>query len=111
MSDREDLERGYRRLLAYYPREFRRENGDEILGVLLASAPDGQRRVGVADAADLIRGALRAWLRPLRQCPPTVPAADPAGLRRRGAGTGHPGHGHRQREQRQVGHPHPSTPA
>jgi hypothetical protein len=75
VSDREDLERGYRRLLAYYPREFRRENEDEILGVLLASAPDGQRRVGVAEAADLIRGALRAWLRPLRQCPPTVRAA------------------------------------
>lgn len=75
MSDREDLERGYRRLLAYYPREFRRENEDEILGVLLASAPEGQRRVGVAEAADLIRGALRAWLRPLRQCPPTVRAA------------------------------------
>ena len=73
--DREDLERGYRRLLACYPREFRRENEDEILGVLLASATGGQRRVGVAEAADLIRGALRARLRPLRQCPPTVRAA------------------------------------
>jgi hypothetical protein len=75
MSDREVLEHGYRRLLARYPREFRRENSDEILGVLLASAADGQRRVGVAETADLIRGALRAWLRPLRQCPPTVRAA------------------------------------
>jgi hypothetical protein len=75
MSDREVLEHGYRRLLACYPREFRRENSDEILGVLLASAADGQRRVGVAEAADLIRGALRAWLRPVRQCPPPVRAA------------------------------------
>lgn len=75
MSDREILEHGYRRLLACYPREFRRENEDEILGVLLASAGDGQRRVGAAEAADLIRGALRARLRPLRQCPPTVRAA------------------------------------
>ena len=75
MSDRENLERGYRRLLACYPREFRRENSDEILGVLLASAPDGQRRVGVAEAGDLIRGAFRAWLRPVRQCPTAVRAA------------------------------------
>jgi len=75
MSDRDGLERGYRRLLACYPREFRRENEEEILGVLLATAADGQRRVGVAEAADLIRGALRARLRPPRQCPPAVRAA------------------------------------
>jgi len=75
MSDREALEHGYRRLLACYPREFRHENEEELLGVLLASAADGQRRVGAAEAADLIRGALRARLRPLRQCPPTVRAA------------------------------------
>ena len=47
MSDRENLERGYRRMLACYPRDFRRENSDEILGVLLASAPDGQRRARI----------------------------------------------------------------
>jgi hypothetical protein len=75
MTDREVLEHGYRRLLSWYPRDFRRENSDEILGVLLASAADGQRRVGIAEAADLIRGALSAWVRPLRQCPPTVRAA------------------------------------
>jgi hypothetical protein len=75
VSDRENLERGYRRLLACYPREFRRENQEEILGVLLATARDGQRRAGLADAADLVRGALRAWLRLPRQCPPTVRAA------------------------------------
>jgi len=75
MNDREGLERGYRRLLACYPREFRRENGEELLGVLLSSAAGGQRRVGLAEAADLIRGALRARLRLPRQCPPTVRAA------------------------------------
>jgi hypothetical protein len=75
VSDRENLERGYRRLLACYPREFRRENEEEILGVLLATAGHGHRRVGIADAADLVRGALRAWLRLPRQCPPTVRAA------------------------------------
>jgi hypothetical protein len=75
VNEQEGLERGYRRLLACYPREFRRENEDEILGVLLSSAADGQRRVGVAEAADLIRGALRARLRPPRRCPATVRAA------------------------------------
>lgn len=75
MSERETLERGYRRLLACYPLEFRRENEEEILGVLLATAGAGQRRVRLAEAADLIRGALRARLRLPGQCPPTVRAA------------------------------------
>jgi hypothetical protein len=75
MNDRERLEHGYRRLLACYPREFRRENEDEIIGVLLSTAADGQRRVGVAEAVDLIRGALRARLRLPRACPATVRAA------------------------------------
>ncbi len=43
MKDQANLERGYRRLLACYPRSFRRENGQEILAVLLACAPDRQR--------------------------------------------------------------------
>ena len=33
MTDQADLERGYRRLLAWYPPQFRRENGQEILAV------------------------------------------------------------------------------
>ena len=61
MTDQEHLERAYRRLLAWYPRAFRRENGQEILAVLIASAPHGQRRPGLAEAADLIRSGL--WLR------------------------------------------------
>jgi hypothetical protein len=67
MTDQEHLERAYRRLLAWYPREFRRENGPEILAVLLADAPPGQRRPGLAQSADLIRCGL--WLRLL----PSVP--------------------------------------
>ncbi len=61
MTDQEHLERAYRRLLAWYPRAFRRENGQEILAVLMASAAHGQRRPGLAEAADLIRSGL--WLR------------------------------------------------
>jgi hypothetical protein len=64
MSDQADLERAYRRLLAWYPREFRRENGQEILAVLMAGARDGQRRPGPAESADLIRSGLWMRLRP-----------------------------------------------
>jgi len=59
MTDSSQLERGYRRMLACYPKAFRRESEDEILAVLLATAGEGQRRVGLAESADLIRGAVR----------------------------------------------------
>jgi hypothetical protein len=58
------LERGYRRLLAFYPRAFRRENEEEILAVLLATAGRDQRRPGLAISADLIRSGLLMRLRP-----------------------------------------------
>jgi hypothetical protein len=58
------LERGYRRLLAAYPRTFRRENEDEILAVLMATAEPGRRRPGLAVSADLLRSAALMWLRP-----------------------------------------------
>jgi hypothetical protein len=64
MTDRANLERGYRRLLAWYPRAFRQENGQEILAVLMAYAPDGQRRPDLAESADLIRSGLWMRLRP-----------------------------------------------
>ena len=64
MTDQEHLERAYRRLLGWYPREFRRENGPEILAVLMAGAPHGQRRPGLAESADLIRSGLWLRLRP-----------------------------------------------
>jgi hypothetical protein len=64
MTDQEHLERACRRLLAWYPREFRHEHEPEILTVLLASTPDGQRRPGLPEAADLIRSGLWMRLRP-----------------------------------------------
>jgi hypothetical protein len=64
MTDQANLERGYRRLLAWYPPAFRRENGEELLAVLMACAPDGQRRPGLAASADLIRSGLWMRLRP-----------------------------------------------
>jgi hypothetical protein len=69
MTDRANLERGYRRLLAWYPSAFRRENGEELLTVLMSCAPESQRRPGIAASVDLIRSGL--WMR-LR---PTVPRA------------------------------------
>ncbi len=71
MSESADLERGYRRLLACYPRSFRREHEQEILSVLMADADDGQQRPRVGDGLDLIRSAI--WMR-LR---PGVPRSQP----------------------------------
>jgi hypothetical protein len=69
------LERRYRRLLAWYPRAYRRENEEEILAVLLACAHDGQQRPGLAQTADLIKGAMRMRLWPAARPPRTVQAA------------------------------------
>ncbi len=62
MTGEAALERRYRRLLAWYPAQHRRTYGEEMVGVLLAAAPDGSRRPGPADAVDL-RGGLRARFR------------------------------------------------
>ena len=69
------LERAYRRRLACYPRGWRRRNEEEILAVLLACAGDGQDRPGLAASADLLRGAVRARLRPRPGRPATVRTA------------------------------------
>ena len=67
----ESREKRYRRLLALYPKDHRREHAEEMVGVLLAAAGDGQvlapkpvawvLRFGqeTADSADLVAGALR----------------------------------------------------
>lgn len=75
MSRQDKLERGYRRVLACYPRSFRRDREDEIVAVLLATAEEGQQRVKLAEAADLIRGALRMRLRPPVRPPRAVRGA------------------------------------
>jgi hypothetical protein len=59
ISTSPELERWYRRLVACYPRSFRRQNTEEIIAVLLATAREGQRRPSLAEAADLLRGAAR----------------------------------------------------
>jgi len=69
MTDSAGLERGYRRLLACYPQPFRREQGEEMLAVLMAGARRGQRRPGLAEAADVIKSVLRMRLGPVRSGP------------------------------------------
>jgi len=63
MNDTLALERRYRRLLVWFPAEHRREYGEEMISVLLASTPQGRRRPRLADAFDLMTGGLRARLR------------------------------------------------
>lgn len=58
-----ELERRYRRLLRLYSREFQARRGTEVLGVLMASARDGQTRPALGDAADIVRGSLLMRLR------------------------------------------------
>jgi hypothetical protein len=70
MTDDAGLERGYRRWLRWYPSSFRREHEEEILGVLMESAREGQRRPELMECLDLMRSAL--WMR-LR---PSVPRSD-----------------------------------
>jgi hypothetical protein len=66
------LERGYRRLLFFYPAAYRRVHEEEMLAVLMTAAPAGKRRPGIAEAADLIWGALRV------RCQPSRDGAEPA---------------------------------
>jgi len=70
--DRGGLERGYRLLLACYPAAYRRVHEEEMLAVLMTAAPDGKRRPGIGEAADLIWGALRV------RCQPSRNGAEPA---------------------------------
>ncbi len=64
MTDVDDLERRYRRWLKWYPTSFRREHEEEIIGVLMAGARDGQGHPGPMDGLDLMSNGLRLRLRP-----------------------------------------------
>src|SRR5580692_9915428 len=60
--DREEVVEGrlrrYRHLLAWYPAAFQHDQGDELLGVLMAGARQDQRRPGLGESADLIKSAV-----------------------------------------------------
>ena len=80
MTDSPGLEQGYRRLLACYPRAFRSEHAEEVLAVLMASAPQGQQRPRLAEAADLLRSALKMRLRGPAPASENRPRADALAL-------------------------------
>jgi hypothetical protein len=63
VSDLAELERRYQRLLALYPKAFRREHEQEMLSVLIAGAAEGQRRPSLDEAIDLVSNAIfmRLW--------------------------------------------------
>ena len=56
------VERRYRRLLAWYPRDHRERHGEEMLAVLMAAAGDRDRPTR-RDVVDLLWGAVRLHLR------------------------------------------------
>ncbi len=64
MGESEALERAYRRWLRCYPRWFRLEHGEEMLGVLLAGSPPESCALGPMDRLDLALGGLGVRLRP-----------------------------------------------
>lgn len=57
------LERGYRRLLRWYPPSYRARHEEEILAVLMASAQPGQRRPSARESLDLLWSALKIRIR------------------------------------------------
>ncbi|MEU4470729.1 hypothetical protein [Micromonospora sp. NPDC023888] len=57
------LHQVYRWLLACYPRAYRRQYEDELIGVLLDDAAPGQRRPSARDVSALLGGAVRAHVR------------------------------------------------
>ena len=62
MTDAAALERRYRRMLVWFPAQHRQIYEEEMIGVLLASASDGQRRPSFSDVKDLAGGGLRTRL-------------------------------------------------
>jgi hypothetical protein len=52
------IERRYQRLLRAYPRWYREQRGDEMLGTLMAAAPSGQWP-SLRDSRALIIGGIR----------------------------------------------------
>ncbi len=65
MTEPSRLERQYRWMLAWFPATHRQVYGEKMIGVLLASADDGQRQPRPTDPADLAFGGLRIRLRGL----------------------------------------------
>lgn len=59
------LEDKYRRLSQLFPAAWRDQNEEELIGTLLEGAEPGRGRVPLAEAGDLVRGAIVLWFRAL----------------------------------------------
>lgn len=57
------LEQRYRRLLRLYPRSYREQHGEDMLGVLMAGAGEGRDRPGFMERLDLLHSALTVHAR------------------------------------------------
>ncbi|MGQ5259777.1 hypothetical protein ACTWLT_03370 [Micromonospora sp. ZYX-F-536] len=62
MPTTEVLARRYRRLLRFYPRDWRRARAAEVIALLLDAAPAGRTRPTAREAVDLVRAGLRCRL-------------------------------------------------
>jgi len=102
-SEPAGLEQRYRRLLACYPRAYRRENGEEILAVLLASARDGQAESGPGRVSGPDQG--RAADAAMTDAAGAAHCAgrDRASVRRRGGAACLPDHQRRDARHRRLG--------
>lgn len=57
------LEDQYRRRLRLFPKQWRRENQEDLLGVLLEAAKPDQVRVSVGESVNLAVSASKIWIR------------------------------------------------
>jgi hypothetical protein len=64
MNSKGELERAYQRLLLWYPREFRDEYEQEMLGVLMSTAGEHRRRPGWREGLNIMGGGVMTRVRP-----------------------------------------------
>jgi hypothetical protein len=69
----EALERGYRRLLAWYPTWHQQAHGEEMIGVLMTAAPGSRRRPGLGETLNIIWAGLLIGSGPGRRLFPPAP--------------------------------------
>lgn len=67
MTSETNLEQRYRRRTRLFPRHWRDDNEDEIIGVLLDCAAPNQQSVPVADTLDLLTAASKVRLQTLKR--------------------------------------------
>ncbi len=79
------LERRYRRMLRFYPRSYREQHGEDMLGVLMTGADDGKKHSRLSAALDLLRGAVlvhtRYWWEMRTATDRRTPGRAPSALR------------------------------